>query len=124
MWVRYYPLFGLEGNTLHKNSNTPRQVSDALTALGINIRTARVRRRLTQDELAMKCDITRKTVYAIEKGAQGPSIGSVLSVLWALGLLDSVKALADPDADEHGKILEAATRPERVRAYKVLDNDF
>jgi hypothetical protein len=48
----------------------------------------------------------------------------VLSVLWALGLLDSVKALADPDYDEHGKILEAATRPERVRAHQVLDNDF
>jgi DNA-binding XRE family transcriptional regulator len=109
---------------LHKNSDTPRQVNDALKALGINIRTARIRRRLTQEELAIKCDITRKTIYAIEKGAQGPSIGSVLSVLWALGLLDSVKALADPNSDEHGKILEAATRPERVRAHQVLDNDF
>jgi DNA-binding XRE family transcriptional regulator len=109
---------------LHKNSDTPRQVNDALKVLGINIRTARVRRRLTQDELSMKCDIARKTVYAIEKGAQGPSIGSVLSVLWALGLLDSVKALADPDSDEHGKILEAATRPERARTHQVLDNDF
>jgi hypothetical protein len=48
----------------------------------------------------------------------------VLSVLWALGLLDSGKALADPDSDEHGKILEAATRLERVQAYNVLDNDF
>jgi DNA-binding XRE family transcriptional regulator len=109
---------------LHKNSDTPRQVNDALKTLGINIRTARVRRRLTQDELSMKCDITRKTLYSIEKGAQGPSIGSVLSVLWSLGLLDGVKALADPDSDEHGKILEAATSPQRVRAHQTLDNDF
>jgi hypothetical protein len=71
----------------------------------------------------MKCDITRRTVYAIEKGTQGPSIGRLLSVLWALGLLDRVKVIADPDPDEHGKILEAATRPERLRAYTVLDSD-
>lgn len=32
-------------------------------------------------------------------------------------------AVADPDTDEHGKILEAARRPQRVRV-STPDNDF
>jgi hypothetical protein len=50
-------------------------------------------------------------------------MGAFLSVLWKLALLDSIRCVADPDADDHGKILEAASRPQRVRA-PVSDNDF
>ena len=42
----------------------------------------------------------------------------------SLGLLGTAAALADPDTDEHGRILEAARRPQRVRQSAVVDNDF
>ena len=45
-------------------------------------------------------------------------------MLWKLGLLGTAAALADPDTDEHGRILEAARRPQRVRQSAVVDNDF
>jgi len=102
----------------------PLEVTSAAQRLGQNIRLARVRRRLSQEELAQACNITRKTLYAIEKGAQGTTIGTVLAVLWKLGLLGTAAALADPDADEHGKILEAARQPKRIRHAVVDDNDF
>ena len=70
------------------------------------------------------CGITRKTLYAFEKGATGTTLGTAFTALWKLGLLDTAAALADCDADQHGKILEAARRPERVRHPVELDNDF
>lgn len=102
----------------------PLEVEQAVQRLGKNIRLARVRRRMSQDELARACQIARKTLYAIETGAPGIAVGTLFSVLWALGLLASADRLADPDQDEHGKILEAARQPERVRHSPAVDNDF
>ena len=102
----------------------PLEVSTAAQRLGESVRLARVRRRLNQEELAQACGITRKTLYALEKGAPGATIATVFTVLWKLGLLQTTLALADPDADEHGKILEAARRPKRVRQPVDNDNDF
>jgi DNA-binding XRE family transcriptional regulator len=59
----------------------------ATQRLGENVRVARVRRRMSQEELAQACGITRKTVYALEKGVQGTTIATVFTVLWKLGLL-------------------------------------
>lgn len=101
----------------------PLEVSAAVHRLGDNVRLARLRRRLSQEELAQACGITRKTLYALEKGAPGASVATAFAVLWKLGLLGTAVALADPDADEHGKILEAARRPQRVR-HPAGDNDF
>ena len=102
----------------------PHEVTTALKRLGENIRLARVRRRLSQGELAAACSITRKTLYALEIGTPGATAATVFTVLWKLGLLSTATALADPDADEHGKILEAARRPKRVRQAADADNDF
>jgi transcriptional regulator with XRE-family HTH domain len=99
-------------------------VSEAVKKLGENIRVARIRRRMRQEELAEKCRISRKTLYAIEKGFPGIGIGNIFAVLWALGLLDSATSLASPDQDEHGKIMEASQQRQRVREPVVIDNDF
>ena len=102
----------------------PLEVTTAVKQLGENIRLARVRRRMSQDELAEACSITRKTLYALENGKSGTTVATVFSVLWKLGLLGTATALANPDADEHGKILEAARRSKRVRPLTENDNDF
>jgi DNA-binding XRE family transcriptional regulator len=102
----------------------PLEVTASVSRLGENIRLARIRRRMSQQELAEACNITRKTLYAIEKGAPGTTMATVFVVLWKLGLLGTAVALADPDSDEHGKILEAARRPKRVRHAVDNANDF
>lgn len=106
------------------NTTPPLEVTKALKKLGENIRLARIRRRMSQDELAEACKITRKTVYAVESGKSGTTMATVFAVLWKLGLLATTSALADPDADEHGKILEAARMPRRVQRTMDNDNDF
>lgn len=105
-------------------ATTPLEVTSATQRLGENIRLARVRRRLSQEELAQACGITRKTLYALEKGRPGATVATAFTVLWKLGLLSTAVALADPDADEHGKILEVARMPKRVRNPVDSDNDF
>lgn len=105
-------------------TTVPLEVTTAAQRFGENVRLARVRRHLTQEELAQACGITRKTLYSLEKGASGATVATAFTVLWKLGLLSTAAALADPDADEHGKILEAARRPKRVRNPLDSDNDF
>ena len=115
----------LYGYPMTTETNLPLEVTMAVQRLGENVRLARVRRGLSQEELAQACGITRKTLYALEKGAAGAtSVATAFTVLWKLGLLGTALALADPDADEHGKILEAARRPKRVRNPVESDNDF
>lgn len=101
----------------------PREVLKHLEALGERIRIARVRRRLSAEDLAKACGIGRRTLYRIESGEPGIALGTFLAVLWKLAILDTMDGVANPDFDEHGKILEAATRPKRVRA-PAPNNDF
>jgi transcriptional regulator with XRE-family HTH domain len=101
----------------------PFEVSRAAIELGGNVRIARKRRRLLQSELAQKAGVGEKTIRRLENGDAGVSIGNVLSVLWALGLLPSTRALADPDHDEHGKMLDLMRLPKRIR-HAIPNNDF
>ena len=112
-------------NKMEPKTALPLEVTTAVKQLGENIRLARVRRRMSQQELADASKITRKTLYALENGTSGTTtMATVFAVLWKLGLLGTANALADPDADEHGKILEAARRSKRVRPATDNDNDF
>ncbi len=101
----------------------PFEVTGVVRELGMNVRTARKRRRMLQGELAQKAGVGEKTIRRLEKGDEGASIGHALSVLWMLGLLPTAKALASPETDEHGKTLELGRLPERVRG-STPDNDF
>lgn len=102
----------------------PREILRRLEVLGERIRIARVRRDMGTQELAQECGIGRRSLYRIETGDAGVALGTYLTVLWKLGMLDTVQGVANPDEDEHGKILEAVRRPARVRARAPQDNDF
>jgi len=63
-------------------STVPCEVAQASRKLGERLRLARIRRRMTQEELAAACGITRKTLDAIKKGSaprwtirSGPLLG-------------------------------------------------
>lgn len=93
----------------------PFEVSHSLVVLGQRVKKARMRRQLSQEELAQACKIARRTLFSIETGTPGIAVGHIYTVLWKLGLLATTRGVADPDADEHGKILEAARLGKRVR---------
>ena len=102
----------------------PYEVAVAARQMGDRLRVARKRRQMTQGEMATGAGVTRRTLANLEAGAAGVSLGVMLTVLWKLGLLESAHAVADPDADEHGKTMELARLPQRVRTPTSADNDF
>jgi transcriptional regulator with XRE-family HTH domain len=102
----------------------PYPVETALRTLGANIRTARVRRGLTAQELGRKIGVGRDTVAEAEKGKPSTSVAVYAGLLWALGMIDQLVAVADPAADDEGRALALAREPKRARRTETLDNDF
>jgi len=75
-----------------------------LEIFGENVKLARKRRKLTTIQVAERADIARNTLYLIEKGKPGVSLGAVFNVLRVLGLQDDFLKLAADD--EFGKKLQ------------------
>jgi len=98
--------------------------SERVVQLGQRIRVARLRRGWSLVELASKAGINRNTLAALELGKHGTAIGVCVTVLWALGLEQSLDAVADPDTDVHGKALEASRRPIRAGKPRKPSNDY
>ena len=76
------------------------------------------------DDLAAKAGINRNTLNALELGKPGVALGGYVTVLWALGLDKTLEGAADPDADTHGKTLEASRRPARVRKAQKSKDEY
>ena len=102
----------------------PQPAAGSLAQLGQRIRLARIRRGWSVANLADKSGINRNTLSALELGKPGTSVGVCFTVLWVLGLDQALSALADPDADVHGKALEAARRPTRAGKARKTDADY
>jgi transcriptional regulator with XRE-family HTH domain len=103
---------------------TPAQVTGRITQLGQRIRIARIRRGWSVAKLAGKAGINRNTLTALEFGKPGTAVGVCCTVLWALGLDKGLDAVADPDADERGKTLEASRRPTRAGRKRTGSHDY
>ena len=106
------------------SESPPAAVAEELRKLGQNIRTARLRRKWRMEDLASRIGVSRPVVSDIESGKPTTAIAAYLGALWALGLIDQMKPVADPDRDEEGKILERARSPKTARQRKAMDDDF
>jgi transcriptional regulator with XRE-family HTH domain len=102
----------------------PHQVEKALKELGTNLRTARLRRKMTIENVAGRIGTGTRAVMDAEKGKPSTGIVVYLALLWVYGLLGPVTDLADPTKDKEGLAREAATGPSRARRSGGLDNDF
>lgn len=104
----------------------PYAVETALRRLGANLRTARLRRNLTIQDVAQKIGTGPRPVSDAEKGKPSTSIAVYVALLWVFDLLDALGDLADPALDEQGTILSLSRerRRARPRVTERLDNDF
>lgn len=102
----------------------PYPVTQTLLRLGENLRTARVRRRLTIDEVAQKIGTGRRAVMDAENGKPSTGVAVYAALLWAYDLLSPLADVASPTKDEQGLIFAAAKDKKRVRKIGDLDNDF
>ena len=102
----------------------PYPVEQALSRLGENLRTARIRRNCTIEDVAQKIGTGRRAVMDAEKGKTSTGIGVYAALLWVYDVLQPLEDLANPTKDEQGLTLEAAKGKTRARRSAGLDNDF
>lgn len=96
-------------------SSLPIPVKRHLRVLGLNIRNARLRRRITMEMMAERASISRATLSKIERGDPSVALGSYASVIFVLGLIANLGDLLSADRDTLGRILEEEHLPKRVR---------
>jgi len=87
-----------------------------LRELGENIKLARLRRKLSADQVSTRANIARKTLWSIENGSSTVSIGAYLQVLFILGLDEDLVNIARDD--ELGRKLQDSKLIVKERAPK------
>jgi len=112
------------GKTSRAGKALSPDAAGALKRLGANIKEARVRRGMTQVELATRASTSHAALGRLERGEPSVGIGILVQVLDVLGLVKGLVRLADPDTDEVGKSLQQLKSPKRVRSKKRDDLDF
>lgn len=106
-------------------TSPPYPVEKTLKQLGVRLRTARVRRRLTIKELAEKIGTGTRAISDAERGKPSTSIATYVAILWVFDLLSDLEILADPSRDIQGQALALSREGVRVRPQRRgLDNDF
>jgi len=101
--------------TSKAQSALPLSVRRAMVKLGSDVSTARRRRNMTIATLAERAFVGRNTITRVERGDPGVALGIYATVLFVLGLVDRLGALADPTTDQVGLTLAEEQLPKRVR---------
>lgn len=96
-------------------SPPPLPVRRALRDVGGNVQAWRKLRGLTQNQLADRAGVDRKSLMRVEHGEGGVSFEIVLRVLHGLGVLDGVPAAVDPYGTDVGRLRADEQLPRRVR---------
>jgi transcriptional regulator with XRE-family HTH domain len=100
-------------------SPPPLAVRRALRDVGGHVQAWRKLRGLTQNQLADRAGVDRKTLMRVERGDGGVSLEIVLRVLHGLGILDSVPTAVDPYETDVGRLRADDQLPRRVRPRDV-----
>ncbi|MGO4566331.1 helix-turn-helix domain-containing protein [Rhizobium sp. 2YAF20] len=102
----------------------PFQVERALEVLGYNIKTARLRRNMSLQEMAERLGMHRTVLSDAERGKPGTAVAVYAGMLWAMDMLPDLQSVADPNNDSHGLALARSEERERASAPRGMNNDF
>ena len=98
-----------------------------LKELGENIRLARLRRKLSADQVSERAYISRRTLWAIEKGTSSVSMGAYLQVLLVLGLENDLAKIAKDDELgrklQDSKLIVKKRAPKKGKSYSTNDTN-
>lgn len=101
---------------MKRSITIPPSSEKALKKLGENIKLARLRRKLSAEQVAERADISRATLWQVEKGSSSVAMGMYCQILFVLGLeKDLMKVAAD---DDLGRKLQDAELLVKERAPK------
>ncbi|WP_340649647.1 helix-turn-helix domain-containing protein [Pseudoxanthomonas winnipegensis] len=89
-----------------------------LSELGERLRLARLRRKLSNAVVAQRAGVSRSTLYKVEAGDPGATLGSYVRVLAVLGLENDLQALAGDDKVGR-KLQDLALAPPTARRSRA-----
>lgn len=87
-----------------------------LITMGENIKLARLRRKLSAEQVAERANMSRPTLWAIEKGSSTVAFGAYAQVLFVLGLEEDLLKVGTDDV--LGRKLQDAEILTKKRAPK------
>jgi transcriptional regulator with XRE-family HTH domain len=93
----------------------PLEVTQFVGEVGARIRLMRLARRLSQAELAERAEISRATLYEIERGSLRTRFSDVARLLWALDDSSLQHALASAAEDPVYQEAARANMPRTAR---------
>lgn len=73
------------------------KLAKEMSILGENIKLARLRRKLTSEQVAERAGISRRTLVSVEKGLPSVAMGIYVQVLFVLGMSDDITKVAGDD---------------------------
>ena len=88
-----------------------------LSTLGENIKLARLRRKLSTEQVSERANISRSTLWSIEKGSPKVAMGKYIQVLAVLGQENDLLTVASDDI--LGRKLQDANLKTPKRAPKT-----
>lgn len=110
---------------MRKSPHVPSPVAAELRRIGSGIQTARLRRNMSQEELAERIGVSFHTVRHMENGKPGTAFGTYVHALWVLGILRTLSSAADPALDEEGIALaESDMRKRAGHGTRAISDDF
>jgi transcriptional regulator with XRE-family HTH domain len=84
-------------NIMKKSNLTPNK-KKIIIELGENLRLARLRRKLSAELVAERANVSRTTLWNLEKGEANVSLETLLQVLSVYGLQEDLLFLGKDDA--------------------------
>jgi transcriptional regulator with XRE-family HTH domain len=109
----------MQRNPTDSRKGLPPGVARAMRGLAEDLVTWRKLRGLTQAQLADRAGVSRDTLSRLESGAGGVGLETLLRVLRALGLLDTLAEAFDPHRSDIGRMRSDEELPQRVRPRRL-----
>ena len=105
-------------------STLPHSVEAGIRKLGQNLRTARLRRNLSIEDVAARTGVSRFAVADAEKGKPTTGVAVYAALLWTYRMLDQLTEIAGPTRDAEGATLSLTRERARAPRTKSFNNDF
>lgn len=104
-------------------STPPLPVRRALREIAGHVQAWRKLRGLTQNQLADRAGVDRKSLMRVERGDGAVSFEIVLRILHGLGVLDALPPAVDPLSTDVGRLRADEQLPRRVRPRDMSSGD-
>ncbi|MEI6715431.1 MAG: helix-turn-helix transcriptional regulator [Verrucomicrobiota bacterium] len=92
----------------------PLPATNALRKLGRDLAVARKKRGISTLDMAERLQVSRDTLWRLEKGDPSVAIGTLATATFILQLHDRLSGLAAPSSDALALELDEARLPKRI----------